>query len=236
MRRTWWRLVAGLTGGLGLLAGCGAEDREAPNPADFVLQKAPNDSGDEQVGVAGRALERSLRVQVTRDGEPAEGVAVFWSTGEGSLTPASALTGADGIGASTWILKDLFAEQAAFASLQPGGPSAVVFLAIAGPDPEAENTVQVLNAGGNRFEPASITISAGDTVNWFWPPGSAGHNVVPDDGDLPPHSGPPADHPKFLSFRFITPGVYRYHCAVHGGAGGVGMAGSVTVEPPPSLD
>lgn len=236
MHRTSSRLIAGLAGGLGLLAGCGAEDRESPTSGDFVIEKAPDDSGDEQVGVAGRALERALRVLVTRDGEPAQGVTVFWSTGEGSLTPASAPTGADGIGASTWILKDLFAEQAAFAGLEPDGPTAVVFLAIAGPDPEAENTVQVLNAGGNRFEPASITIFAGDTVNWFWPPGSAGHNVVPDDGDLPPHSGPPADHPKFLSFRFVTPGVYHYHCMVHGAAGGVGMAGSVTVEPRPTPD
>jgi len=219
---------------LALLAGCGADDREAPSPADFAIEKAPNDSGDEQVGVVGRALELPLRVLVTRDGEPAEGVTVFWSTGEGSLTPASAPTNAGGIGAATWILKDLFAEQAAFATLEPGGPPPVVFLAIAGPDPEAENTVLVANAGDNRFEPASITISAGDTVNWFWPPGSAGHNLVPDNGDLPPSSGPPAGHPKFLSFRFVTPGVYHYHCMVHGGPGGVGMAGSVTVQPRPS--
>ena len=76
----------------------------------------------------------------------------------------------------------------------------------------------------------------GDTINWFWPVGSAGHNVVPDDGNAPATSGAPADYPKYLSFTFANPGVYRYHCAVHGGPGGVGMSGSVTVLLPPSPD
>jgi len=233
-KRHSWR-AAGITG-LGLLSGCGSEDRQAPTPADYVIAKAPANSGDEQVGIVGQQLDQELRVFVTRNEQPAEGVTVYWSTPEGSVSPATRVTDADGISSTRWTLKELFAQQVAFASLEPEGPSLIVFTAIAAPDPDAGNTVQVLNAGGNRFEPAAITVSVGDTVNWFWPVGSVGHNIVPDDGDLPPTSGAPADHPKFLSFRFMLPGVYHYHCSVHGGTGGVGMAGTVTVLPPPSTD
>ena len=77
---------------------------------------------------------------------------------------------------------------------------------------------------------AEITIRAGGTVNWFWPPGSTGHNIVPE-GESPPQSGGPDDYPIWHVFRFTEPGVYRYYCAVHGAPGGVGMSGVVTVLP-----
>jgi plastocyanin len=226
---------------IGPFAGCGASDQQAPVPASLVIEKAPTNSGDKQVGVAGRPLEQDFRALVTRDGKPAEGVTVYWSTMQGSLDPTTRLTDADGISASRWTTKVLYTEQEAYASLDPvvgtrvpGSvlPDMVQFTAIATPNPDAANTVHVLTDGGNRFEPASISVVVGDTVNWLWPPGSASHNIVPDDGNLPATSGAPTGYPKFLSFRFATPGVYLYHCAVHGGPGGVGMSGSVTVLPP----
>ena len=110
----------------------------------------------------------------------------------------------------------------------------IMFTAIGAPDPAGRNTVHVLSDGGNRFEPASITVGVGDTVNWVWPAGSPAHNIVPDDGNSPQTSGAPTGFPKFLSFRFMTSGVFHYHCAVHGGPGGVGMSGTVTVLSPPT--
>lgn len=231
--------------GLGLLAACGADDRQAPGTADLAIEKAPTNSGDRQVGVAGEPLEQDFRALVTRDGEPAGGVTVYWSTMQGSMNPATDLTDADGISASRWITKYFYGEQEAFASLEPvtgprvpGSvlPGMIMFTAIAAPDPDAANTVHVLTDGGNQFQPARITVIVGDTVNWLWPVGSAGHNIVADDGDLPATSGAPTGYPKFLSFRFMIPGVYHYHCAVHGGPGGVGMSGSVTVLPRPTTD
>jgi plastocyanin len=232
-------------GTIALLAACAADDRQAPATADLVIEKSPTNSGDRQVGVAGEPLKQDFRALVTRDGEPAAGVTVYWTTMQGSISPATDLTDADGISASRWTTKVLYTEQEAYASLQPvrgsrvpGSilPGMIEFRAIATPDPNAANTVHVLSDGGNRFQPASITVILGDTVNWLWPVGSADHNIVPDDGTLPPTSGAPTGYPKFLSFRFMIPGVYHYHCAVHGGPAGVGMSGSVTVLPLPATD
>lgn len=228
---------------IGLALACGPEDRQAPSSADYVIEKAPTGSGDQQVGVAGRPLPEDLRARVTRDGQPAEGVTVYWTTMQGTMDPPSGLTDADGISASRWTTQYSYLEEEAFASLDPvteprvpGSvlPGMIMYTALAYPDPEAGNTVLVTNEGGNRFDPAAITIQVSDTINWFWPVGSVGHNVVPDDGNAPPTSGAPAGYPKFLSYVFSAPGVYRYHCTVHGGPGGVGMSGSVTVLPPAS--
>ena len=227
------------------LAACGGGERQAPAAGDLVIEKAPDGSGDKQVGVAGKPLDQDFRARVTRDGKPAEGVTVYWTTGQGSMNPTSDLTDADGISSSRWTTKFDYVEQEAYASLDPvtgpRRPGSILFgmiqyTALAYPDPNGLNTVLVLNdGGGNRFEPTSLTIVAGQTVNWFWPVGSEGHNVVPDDGNAPATSGAPAGYPKYLSFTFVIPGVYHYHCVVHGGAGGVGMSGTVTVLPPGAL-
>ena len=197
-------------------------------------------SGDKQVGVAGEPLPEDLRARVTRDGKPAAGVTVYWTTMQGAMDPPEAVTDTEGISASRWTTQNTYLEEEAFASLDPvtaprvpGSvlPGMIMYTALAYPDPDAPTTVLVMNEG-NRFEPASIVVPVGGIVNWFWPAGSAGHNIVPDDGNAPATSGAPAGYPKYLSFTFANPGVYRYHCAVHGAPGGVGMSGSVTVLAP----
>jgi plastocyanin len=231
----WYGRLLAITAGL--LTACASEDRQAPTIDDFVIEKAPNGSGDRQVGVAGKPLEQDLRARVTRDGKPVEGMTVYWTTMQGSMNPPSDLTDADGITASRWTTKFDYVEQEAYASLEPVQgprppgtvlPGMIMFTALAYPDPDGPNAVHVVN---DRFEPASITVTAGATVNWYWPVGSVGHNIVPDDGNAPATSGAPAGYPKCLSFTCVNPGVYHYHCAVHGGAGGLGMSGAVTVLP-----
>lgn len=227
-----------LAAALGLLVGCDSEDRQAPTAADFVIEKVPETSGDKQVGVAGEPLPEDLRARVTRNGKPVAGVTVYWTTMQGTMDPPEAVTNAEGISGSRWTTLNKYLEQEAFASLDPvteprvpGSvlPGMIMYTALAYPDPAAPSTVLV---SGNRFEPASISVPAGGIVNWFWSVGSAGHNLVPDDGNAPATSGAPAGYPKYLSFTFANPGVYRYHCAVHGAPGGVGMSGSVTVLAP----
>ena len=216
---------------LGLLLGCGGDDRAAPSEPTLAIAKPTAGSGDQQVGIEGETLPEDLRVVVTQGETPVAGVEVTWATPEGSIEVVAGVTDAEGASRARWTLKRLFAEQVAFASITgPAGTATVTFTALAGPDPDARNTVHVLS-DGNRFEPAEITIEVGDTVNWYWPPGSMGHNIVPDDGDLPPHSGAPDDYPRSHTFRFGAPGTHRYHCATHGGPGGAGMSGTVVVLP-----
>jgi plastocyanin len=213
-----------------LISGCGASDRQAPDPSTLELSKPEGISGDFQVEVAGRLLPDSLRVLVTRDSQPVEGVTVIWFTTEGSVSPTEVRTGADGLAATTWTTMALYAEQFATASIE-GGPW-IGFNAIATPDPDAPNSVLVRSEGGGRFEPAELSVSVGGRVNWVWSPGSTSHQIVPDDGESPPHSGAPAGWPKWHVFTFTRPGVYRYHCSFHGAPGGGGMSGTITVTEP----
>lgn len=221
---------------LALLGGCGGDGAPgAPSTPLIAIAKAAPNSGDQQVGIAGTTLPQELRVIVTRGGEPAEGVIVTWTTLGGSLDPASAPTDAEGASRSRWTLAQRYEPQGATASIQAETATATVgFLATAGPDPAARNTVHVLS-DGNRFEPAELAIVAGDSVNWYWPAGSAGHNVVPDDGDRPAYSGAPDAYPRSHTYRFTRPGVYRYYCRTHGAPGGVGMAGTISVQPSPEV-
>ncbi|HEY8256956.1 MAG TPA: plastocyanin/azurin family copper-binding protein [Gemmatimonadales bacterium] len=221
--------------GFGLLTACGAGERAAPDPGTLSIAKVENGSGDTQVGVAGRPLGQDLRVVVTRGEDPAEGVTVLWTTPEGSIAPASDITGPDGISSARWTLMLHYAQQVAFATIEQGSAPAIGFTAVATPNPEAWNSVLVGPNGDNRFDPAELTITVGDTVNWVWPEGVEGHNVVPD-AISPPQSGALAGYPKFHSFRFDDPGVYHYHCMAHGGAGGAGMSGVITVLPRTSRD
>jgi plastocyanin len=193
----------------------------------MVIAKTDSLSGDQQVGIAGGLLDSVLRVVVTRDSVPAPGVRVYWRTTEGVITADHDVTDANGISSARWRLQALFAQQVAVASLDTVGPPGVLFTAIATPNPSARTTILV--GPDARFDPAELTVQVGETVNWYWPPGSADHNVVPDDGDSPPQSGPPVGYPRYHSYQFTVPGVYRYYCMVHGGPGGVGMSGTITV-------
>ena len=87
---------------------------------------------------------------------------------------------------------------------------------------------------GVRFAPREITIGAGETVTWLHRDSALNHHVMADDGSF--NSYPLCG--VFLSVcmkggdtyrhRFPQPGVYGYHCRLHGSPGR-GMAGTVTV-------
>src|SRR5437660_290923 len=80
----------------------------------------------------------------------------------------------------------------------------------------------------NEFSPKQIHINAGDTLTWV-NNGQVAHTVTADDNKF--DSGN-IDTGKTYSHTFTTPGTYAYYCALHGGAGGVGMAGVIIVDPP----
>jgi plastocyanin len=215
-----------------LLAGCGADGDTGPPESALVIAQAPTKSGDQQEGVAGEQLASPLRVIITRDGAAVGDVAVEWRTGDaGSLSPTSSNTDAEGIAQSAWTLGPAVGEQSASARVNGAEGSPVTFTATATdePPPPDGGTVQVLTAGGNRFEPEDIPIAVGQAVTWVWPEGSIGHNVVPDNGTIPATSGALSNGPDTHIYTFTTPGVYRYYCAAHGAPNGIGMSGTVTV-------
>ncbi|HJR51458.1 MAG TPA: plastocyanin/azurin family copper-binding protein [Gemmatimonadales bacterium] len=224
------------------LIGCGGDDSggSGPPPDEDPLEVAatPTANGNGQTGPPGAALPEALRVVITRASEPEEGVDVTWATtGGGSLDPTTSTTGADGIASSTWTLGPTAGAQAATATVADAEGSPVTFTATAEddeppppPPPPADATIQVLGPPDNMFSPAEVTIQVGQTVEWVWPAGAMDHNVSPDDEE-PTSSGSPADGPKTYSFTFNTAGTYAFFCVVHGGPGGAGMSGTVTVEP-----
>ena len=87
---------------------------------------------------------------------------------------------------------------------------------------------------GSRFEPAQVSIPAGETVVWT-NNDTAGHSVTADNGAFDSHpacgslGGACMVKGGTFSFKFTQPGTFAYHCRSHGAAGGQGMAGSVTV-------
>lgn len=95
----------------------------------------------------------------------------------------------------------------------------------------------VVEVRDNFFQPASITIQAGEIVTWRYVGPSMLHNVREDGGafrcadgcDGSGGSGAPSAGWEF-SLKFDEAGTFRYFCEVHGGPGGFGMAGRVVVE------
>jgi plastocyanin len=86
-----------------------------------------------------------------------------------------------------------------------------------------------VTVGSNFFNAANVTITQGDTVTWTNTGGT--HNVKFDDGSYTMPS-PASSALWSVNRTFNTTGTFRYYCQVHGGPGGVGMSGTVTVNPP----
>lgn len=107
---------------------------------------------------------------------------------------------------------------------------------LATPALAADHTVKMGSDGGLLvFEPATITISQGDTVTWENNK-MAPHNVVFDANGVPggkamaselTHSQLTFSPGESYDSTFTEPGEYTYYCAPHRGAG---MVGKVIVQ------
>lgn len=97
--------------------------------------------------------------------------------------------------------------------------------------PASADTVTVKMGADNgmlAFDPANVTIKAGDTVKWVnnkLPP----HNIVFEDKGLAAKSHDQLMFSPGESYEvtFDSAGTYSYYCAPHRGAG---MAGKITVQ------
>jgi plastocyanin len=107
----------------------------------------------------------------------------------------------------------------------------------------ADHVVLAKNGpGGRHFEPSPLTIAVGDTVTFKNDPAGLGfHNVKSDDGAITAFrcangcdgaggNGDAASNAWQATVAFPDAGTIGYYCEIHGGSGGVGMAGSITVQ------
>jgi len=71
------------------------------------------------------------------------------------------------------------------------------------------------------FDPKSVSIKAGQAVEWDWQDASSSHTVTADNGSF--DSGLCSQGTKFVQ-TFSTAGTFTYKCTIHSG-----MQGTVTV-------
>jgi plastocyanin len=224
-RRGVGLLVLGFSVWLG--AACGGDD-QGPSGTSLVVEKPATKSGDGQTGPVSTALGNPLRILITREGEPVEGIAVSWSAAQGGSISDEQASDEFGIASAFWTLGPEEGSQVATATVEGATNSPLSYTATAASDePPPGVTVQVL--ANNTFSPATVTIAAGVSVTWEWAEGVGQHNVVPDSEE-PATSGGLTDGPFTYTYTFDTPGTYRYYCIAHGAPGGVGMSGTVVVQ------
>jgi plastocyanin len=80
----------------------------------------------------------------------------------------------------------------------------------------------------DTFTPKSLSVPVGATVVWSRSDGAHPHTVTADDGSF--DSGILRGQQGF-EHTFNAPGTFAYYCDVHGGPGGAGMSGAITVTP-----
>lgn len=222
-------------------------DGDGPDPVARSARRA-EPSGNGQTGTAGEDLAAPLRIVILRGSSPEAGAVVTWnSAATGAvMTPAVDTTGADGTSSSTWQLGSepgAQTAQAAVAGEADGAPVPFSATALAPggedpppveePPPPGDNPppagvqIRLLSSGGNRFEPANVTIPTGTTVTWTWQSGF--HDVTATGTPGFPGSGAPVSPPRSHTHRFDVPGTYLYFCSVHGSPT-EGMRGTIEVR------
>jgi plastocyanin len=99
---------------------------------------------------------------------------------------------------------------------------------------EPQGTPRTVMVSNFQFSPRELTVHAGDTVTWVNQGGF--HNVTADDGSFrcaegcSGAAGDPSSAAWTFTRTFTAVGRKAYYCEVHGGPGGSGMSGVITVE------
>lgn len=203
------------------LAGCGGGGTAAP-PTGAITAVVV--SGDQQVGPAATALPLPIVVGVAQGGSALGGQTVNWTvTNASNVAPGSSITASNG-NASTSATLQGTAGVVTISAAVTGVATPVVFRAYAVPAGAA-----VVELRNNVYVPATLTVAAGSTVAFVWKDGANNHNVVPD-ATIPATSGPLNNGPRVYTVTLAAAGTYRFFCQAHGGSGGAGMSGTITVN------
>jgi plastocyanin len=142
MLRLFGFQLSAATLALGLLISCGGGDGGTPPPTTVIAKT----SGDEQAGIVDQTLADPITVTVTDAGVASAGATVAFATSsDGSLSPASAVTDANGNVSANWTLGTTAGPQTATATLSGASGSPVTFTATA----TAGEATALSDAGGN---------------------------------------------------------------------------------------
>lgn len=148
MRRSGFGLLVGTF--LAILGGgCGGGE-QGPGEPPLLIVKPATKSGDQQTGPIELALGNPLRVLITREGEPVEGVDVDWVAGQGGSFSDETESDADGFATAVWTLGSQVGNQAATAEIDDADGSPLTYTATAtdGTEPPPGPTIQVLGPAG----------------------------------------------------------------------------------------
>jgi plastocyanin len=105
---------------------------------------------------------------------------------------------------------------------------------VLGGQPAGADEAATVGNGNFTFSPASVTITAGEQVVWTQNDDFP-HSVTADDGSFDSSPGCLGDQAKCMKsgstfeHTFATAGTFKYYCVIHGGKGGAGMSGTITV-------
>ncbi len=83
-------------------------------------------------------------------------------------------------------------------------------------------TVAIINF---EFQPKNLNVEIGDKVTWINK--GVRHGVTSDEGSF----AATLKNGETFIFTFNKAGVFPYYCQFHGGPGGRGMSGTITVVP-----
>jgi len=153
-----------------------------------------------------------------------------------AATVTGQVTGADGyvwfqLEDGTYVRSDLGTTSGACGDLPaaggagaaPAAPTATTAAPTTAPAAANGVTVEVQDF---QFVPPSVTVPVGGTVRFIFV-GQAPHSATADDGSF--DSGILNNGQEF-SVTLSAAGTIAYHCALHGVAGGGGMAGTIIVQ------
>jgi plastocyanin len=101
----------------------------------------------------------------------------------------------------------------------------VLALCLGLPTVAAAQALSAISVQDDLFDPAQVQTSSGATLTWS-NAGTEQHTITADDASFDSGTINPGDT---FAFTFAAQGTYPYHCQIHGGPGGQGMAGTVVV-------
>ena len=87
--------------------------------------------------------------------------------------------------------------------------------------------IKVGQGGGLTYTPKNATCNVGDTIKFTWVSGN--HPTVSDDNTTIPMFNMNSNNTS-KKIVMTSAGTIPYYCTAHGGTGGAGMAGTITVS------